>query len=165
MYRLCAIYTPETYFKWDEAAEKEIVANIHEVPGSRHELKCMFCRQKRGCCFQCSAKRCNRSYHATCAAAAGVLVNMVDVQMTGDDGQTYAQTNIDYRCKFHRPKRPKNLDSALLEEDPLIRKFSIGLLKDDVIQMQYLSGDIFAGVVIENRRDEEMVLVQILPRG
>jgi len=163
--RLCAIYTPETYFKWDHATSREIVANIGEIPKARLELKCVFCRQKKGSCFQCSAKKCTRAYHATCAAAAGVLVNMVDVQVTGEDGATYAQTNIDYRCKIHRPKRPKDLDAEKLEDDPLIRKFSVALIKDDIIQMQYLGGDIFAGVVEENRVDEETVLVRILPKG
>lgn len=163
--RLCVIYTPETYFKWDHAANREIVANIDEIPKARLELKCIFCRQKKGSCFQCSAKKCTRAYHATCAAAAGVLVNMVDVQVTGEDGEKYAQTSIDYRCKMHRPKRPKDCSVETLEEDPLIRKFSTALIKDDVIQMQYLHGEIFAGVVIENRKTEETVLVQILPRG
>jgi hypothetical protein len=165
VHRLCAIYTPETYFKWDHATSKEIVANIEEIPKARLELKCIFCRQRKGSCFQCSAKKCTRAYHATCAAAAGVLVNMVDVQVAGEDGEHYAQTNIDYRCKVHRLKRPKDWDSERLEGDPLIRKFSGALIKNDVIQMQYLGGEIFAGVVIENRINEEMVLVQILPRG
>jgi hypothetical protein len=90
---------------------------------------------------------------------------MVDVQVMDEEGQPYAQTNIDYRCRIHRPKRPKDWDVERLEGDPLIRKFSAALIKNDVIQMQYLCGDIFAGVVVENRKDEETVLVQILPHG
>jgi hypothetical protein len=125
----------------------------------------MFCRQKKGSCFQCSAKKCTRAYHATCAAAAGVLVNMVDVEATGEDGKPYAQTKIDYRCRMHRPKRPKGHDAERLEDDPLIRKYALALIKDDTIQMQYSGGDIFAGVVVDNRKNEETVLVQILPRG
>ncbi|KAI5782942.1 JmjC domain, hydroxylase-domain-containing protein, partial [Pyronema domesticum] len=164
-HRLCAIYTPETYFKWDEATNREIVANVAEIPKARLELKCVFCRSKKGSCFQCSAKKCTRAYHATCAAAAGVLVNMVDVEITGEDGKTYAQTNIDYRCKIHRPKRPKDVEAEQLESDPVIRKFSAALIKDDIIQMQYFTGDIFAGVVQENRVNEETVLVKVLPRG
>ena len=163
-FRLCAIYTPETYFKWDHEAAREIVANIEEIPKARIDLRCIFCRQKKGSCFQCSAKKCHRAFHATCAAAAGVLVSMVDVQVTGDDGKSYAQTSIDYRCKYHRPKRPKDWSAESAEEDPLIRKFSTALIKDDVIQMQYETGDIFAGVVIENRKSEDTVLVQILPK-
>ena len=31
--------------------------------------------------------------------------------------------------------------------------------------MQYYRGDIFAGAVVENRKGEEMILVDILPRG
>lgn len=164
-FRLCAIYTPETYFKWDHEAAREIIANIDEIPNARLGLKCVFCRQKKGSCFQCSAKKCLRAYHATCAAAAGVLVNIVDVEITGEDGKSYVQTSIDYRCKTHRPKRPKKLSLEDLEADTLVRKFAAALIKDDVIQMQYLTGEIFAGVVMENRTTEETVLVQILPRG
>jgi hypothetical protein len=90
---------------------------------------------------------------------------MVDVNVIGEDGKEYPQTNIDYRCKYHRPKRPKNIEAEMLEEDVLIRSYSRSLIKGDVIQMQYLTGDIFAGVLVENRPSEEMVLVELLPRG
>lgn len=119
---------------------------------------------KKGSCFQCSAKKCTRAYHATCAAAAGVLVNMVDVDILGEDGKSYPQTHIDYRCRFHRPKRPKNIDAVTLEDDRLIHAFAESLIKHDVIQMQYLQGEIFAGVVIENRKEEGTVLVRTLPK-
>lgn len=163
--RLCAIYTPETFFSWDEATQKEVIANIDGIPKARLELKCVFCRSKKGACFQCSSKKCTRAYHATCAAAAGVLVNMVDVPVYGEDGQYYTRTEIDFRCRFHRPKRPKGMDGEKLENDPLIRAFAGHLLKGDVIQMQFYKGEIFAGVVVENRRSEEMVLVEVLPKG
>lgn len=163
--RLCAIYTPETFFSWDAAIQREIIANVDGIPKARLELKCVFCRSKKGACFQCSSKKCTRAYHATCAAAAGVLVNMVDVPVYGDDGQYYTRTEIDFRCRFHRPKRPKDMDGEKLENDPLIRSFAGHLLKGDVIQMQYFKGEIFAGVVIENRRSEEMVLIEVLPKG
>jgi hypothetical protein len=164
VHRLCAIYTPETYFKLDAATGKEIVANIEGIPKARLELKCMFCRQKKGSCFQCSAKKCVRAYHATCAAAAGVEVNMVEVTVVGKDGENYQHTNIDYRCKVHRSKRPKDWDIERLENDPQIRNYCTVLQRNDIIQMQYLGGEIFAGFVLENRKNEEMVLVQILPR-
>ena len=163
--RLCAIYTPETYFKWDEAQQHEVVANIPGIPRARLELRCIFCRSTKGACFQCSSKKCARAYHATCAAAAGVLVNMFDVPHYGEDGQIYPQTDIDFRCRFHRPKRPKGMDSERLENDMVVRKFANSLIKGDVIQMQYYKGDIFGGVVIENRYSEECVVVNVLPKG
>ncbi|CAZ80461.1 unnamed protein product [Tuber melanosporum] len=164
-HRLCAIYTPETYFKWDEAQQQEVVANIPGIPRARLELRCIFCRSTKGACFQCSSKKCARAYHATCAAAAGVLVNMFDVPHYGEDGQMYPQTDIDFRCRFHRPKRPKGMDSEKLESDMVVRKFANSLIKGDVIQMQYYRGDIFGGVVIENRYSEECVVVNVLPKG
>lgn len=90
---------------------------------------------------------------------------MVDVPVFGEDGQYYTRTEIDFRCRFHRPKRAKDIDIEHLENDPLIRSFGSHLIKGDVIQMQFLKGEIFAGVVIENRRSEEMVLIQVLPKG
>jgi hypothetical protein len=163
--RLCAIYTPETYFKYDELKKSEVVANVEEISEARLDLKCFYCRTKKGSCFQCSAKKCHRAYHATCAAAAGVLVNMVEVNITGDDGRLYPQTNIDFRCRYHRPKRPKDVEIDQLEEDRIIQGFATSLLPGDLIQMQFMRGEIFAGVVIENRRQEATVLVETVPKG
>ncbi|TGZ77726.1 hypothetical protein EX30DRAFT_374373 [Ascodesmis nigricans] len=164
-HRLCAIYTPETYLKRDEADGRETIAGIENISKDRLALKCNFCRLKKGSCFQCSAKRCTRAYHATCAAAAGVLVTMVDVEILGEDGKPSPQKVIDYRCRFHRPKRPKTVDTEALEDDRVIRAFAESLIKDDIIQMQYLVGEIFAGVVIDNRKEENTVLVRTLPKG
>ena len=90
---------------------------------------------------------------------------MLDVPVYGEDGRLYTQTDIDFRCRFHRPKRPKDMDGDKLENDPLIRKFAASLIKGDVIQMQYYKGEIFAGVIMENRWSEEIVVVNILPKG
>ncbi|KAI5787065.1 JmjC domain, hydroxylase-domain-containing protein [Geopyxis carbonaria] len=162
-HRLCAIYTPETYFKWDEFG-REIVANIDDIPKARLDLRCFFCRGTKGSCFQCTEKKCTRAYHATCSAAAGVLVNMVEVSITDDEGNNHPQTNIDFKCRFHRPKRHKDLDTEQLEDDPLIRAYASTLITQDVIQMQYLGRDIFAGLVVENRPNEGTVLVQTMPK-
>jgi len=167
MHRLCALYTPETYFQWDDVQGKEVVAGIREISKARLGLICVYCRRKKGSCVQCSATKCTRAYHATCAAAAGVLVKVENLKVTGEDGSEHLQTTIDYRCKTHRSKRPKNADAATLESDPIVRAHSASLVKGDVVQMQFLCGnaDIFAGVVLENRVHEETVVVQVLPKG
>lgn len=92
-------------------------------------------------------------------------MNTVDITVLGEDGNPKVQTNTDFRCRFHRPKRRKDIDTEALEEDQLIRVFAESRVKDDVIQMQYLQGDIFAGVVVENRKDEGTVLISTLPKG
>ena len=166
-FRLCAIYTPELYFAVDPVTGKDVICNIAGIPKARLGLRCIFCKtQGKGACFQCSAKKCTRAYHATCAAAAGVLIEMREGWIWDEvTGKKVTQMNIDFRCRFHRPKRHRNLDSETLEEDKLIMDYGRSLIKGDVVQMQYIRGDIFAGVVVENRVDEESVLVDELPKG
>ena len=53
-HRICALYLPETYI---EAVDgKDTVHNISGVHKDRMDLKCLYCRSKRGGCFQCSQK-------------------------------------------------------------------------------------------------------------
>ncbi|KAJ2955223.1 hypothetical protein NQ176_g11412 [Zarea fungicola] len=70
-HRMCALFIPETYI--DTVEGQEVVCNVNNIHKDRLELKCLFCRSKRGACFQCSQKKCARAYHATCAAAAGCV--------------------------------------------------------------------------------------------
>ncbi|KAI9846192.1 MAG: hypothetical protein M1837_004306 [Sclerophora amabilis] len=162
-HRLCALYTPETFIEGPPGSEK--ICNVSNIDKARLDLKCNFCRSKRGACFQCSQKKCTRAYHPTCAAAAGVLVDMRDVPVFGQDGTEYTDLGIDFRCRFHRPKRAKQLDGDLLEESALIKSSAGKLQVGDVVQMQYHKGEIFAGNLVENRQSEQMVLVDILPKG
>ncbi|KZF20625.1 hypothetical protein L228DRAFT_175625 [Xylona heveae TC161] len=162
-HRLCATYIPETYVSNEGA--KEAICGVVDIDKARLSLKCNFCRSKRGACFQCSQKKCTRAYHATCAAAAGVQVDIGMVPVFGEDGVEYADIGIDFRCRFHRVKRGKNVTGEMLEEDSLIKEYASSLQAQEVIQMQLYQGEIFAGVVVENRKDEEMVLVDLLPGG
>jgi hypothetical protein len=162
-HRICALYLPETYI--DMVDEKEVVSNIGAIHKDRADLKCLFCRSKRGACFQCSQKKCARAYHATCAAAAGVFVEEQDVPVFGDDQTEYKEQAFEFSCRFHRTKRDKKIDGAALEEDERIREAATSLQTGDVGQFQYHKGEIFAGVVVENRVEEEMVLIDILPNG
>ncbi|KAI9813977.1 MAG: hypothetical protein M1827_003441 [Pycnora praestabilis] len=162
-HRLCAQYTPETYISNETVVDK--ICNVSNIDKARLELKCNYCRSKRGACFQCSQKKCTRAYHATCAAAAGVQVDHGIIPVFGEDGIEYTKEEIDFRCRFHRIKRAKNIDGDVLEENPLIKKKAKKLQRSDIIQVQYYQGDIFAGVVIENRVSEQTVLIDILPRG
>ncbi|KAL6816769.1 hypothetical protein V8C40DRAFT_253674 [Trichoderma camerunense] len=162
-HRLCALYIPETYI--DTVDGKEVVSNVTAVHKDRLDLKCLFCRSKRGACFQCSQKKCARAYHATCAAAAGVFTEEQEVPVFGEDGTEYKEQAFEFSCRFHRTKRDKKLDGDALEEDSRILKTAEALQKGDICQMQYHKGEIFAGMVVENRPDERMLLVDLLPNG
>ena len=161
-HRRCALYTPETYIA--EEGDSERICDVDRIDKARLELKCNFCRNKRGSVFQCSQKKCTRAYHATCAAAGGVQVDIGKVPVYAEDGTEYTDIGIDFRCRFHRIKRGKNVDSAALEENTFIRKNAQKVSVGELVQMQYLPGEIFAGVVLENRKSEQTVLVDVLPK-
>ncbi|KAL8712814.1 MAG: hypothetical protein Q9220_003022 [cf. Caloplaca sp. 1 TL-2023] len=162
-HRSCGLYTPETWISDDDGSET--ICGINRIDKARLELKCNFCRSKKGAVFQCSQLKCTRAYHATCAIPAAVQVDAGEIPIYGDDGTEYKDTAIDFRCKIHRSKRFKNMDSYALEEDEWIRSHAAKLASGDVVQIQYYQGDVFGGVVIENRRSEQTLLVEVLPKG
>ena len=161
----CGMYTPETYIAEENGLEK--VCNVGNIDKARLELKCQYCREKRGAVFQCSSKKCTRAYHATCAAQAGVQVDIAPVPVFVGDGTgtEYTDTGFDFRCKFHRSKRGKNVDPMALEDSSFIRKQASKLLGGELVQGQFYQSDIFAGTVLENRKSEQMVVLEVLPKG
>lgn len=162
-HRLCALYGAET---WIETVDgKEIVANVANISKARLDLKCLFCRSKRGTCFQCSHKKCARAYHATCAAAAGVFVEEAEVPIFSQDGTEYKEQAFEFSCRFHRAKRDRKLDGDALDDCQKTRRAASALNKGDFCQLQYHRGDIFAGIIIENRHSEQTFLLDILPNG
>ncbi|EEY19427.1 DNA damage-responsive transcriptional repressor RPH1 [Verticillium alfalfae VaMs.102] len=162
-HRMCAHYLPETYIETID--DKEVVCNVANVAKDRLDLKCLFCRSKRGACFQCSQKKCARAYHATCAAAAGVFVEEAEVSVWGEDGTEYKEQAFEFSCRFHRTKRDKKVDGDSLDDDERILNAAKAVKEGEICQLQYFKGEIFAGVVVENRKDERMLLVDILPNG
>jgi hypothetical protein len=167
-HRLCADYTPETFI-----AEKngvETVCNVANIGKDRLELKCNYCRSKRGAVFQCSQKKCTRAFHATCAPAAGVQVDLGPMPTFDEEGTEYFYDGYDFRCRFHRPKKRNNktVDVDALEKDKLVMKYAKTLKPKDVIQFQYVGGEmyqIYGGLVVENRPGEQALLVDVLPEG
>ncbi|WKT38522.1 JmjN domain [Fusarium oxysporum f. sp. vasinfectum] len=162
-HRLCAHYLPETYTETIDG--QETVVNVSEIHKDRFELKCLYCRSKQGACFQCSQKRCARAYHATCAAAAGVFVEEEEIPVFGEDGTEYKEQAFEFSCRYHRTKRDRKLDGDALETDSRVRTAASKLQPGETCQLQYFKGDIFAGVVVENRHDEQTLLIDILPNG
>jgi len=164
VHRSCAQFTPETWIETDESGAEK-VHGVNTIDRARLDLKCNFCRSKRGACFQCSSKKCTRAFHATCALAAGVLVDSGLVPTFGEDGTEYFEEGYDFRCKYHRPKMPKTPNIEILENSKRINGYARELKFNDVIQAQYVGQEVFAGLVVENRPAEMSVLVDILPEG
>lgn len=162
-HRMCALYGPETWI--ETVDDKETVVNVANISKARLELKCLYCRSKRGACFQCSYRKCARSYHATCAAAAGVFVEEGEVPIFGEDGTEYKEQAFEFSCRFHRGKRDKKLDGEALDNCKKTRDAAAALQKGDIAQLQLYRGDIFAGVVVENRVDEQTLLIEVIPNG
>lgn len=164
VHRVCALYTPETWVD-DSQDGVERALGVNNIDKARLDLKCNFCRSKRGACFQCATKKCTRAYHATCALAAGVQIDAGPVPTFGEDGTEYFEEGFDFRCRFHRPKRAKVLNIEALENSKLINTFVKSVKAGDCVQAQYPGFDIFAGVVIENRASELSLLMQVQPEG
>ncbi|CAN8104028.1 unnamed protein product [Discula destructiva] len=162
-HKLCALYLPETYI--ETVNGEEMIFNVANIAKARQELKCLYCRSKRGACFQCSQQKCPRSYHATCAAAGGIFVEEGDVPVFDKDGVEYKEQAFEFSCRFHRSKRDKNKDGEALDEDSRIKRAAAAIKPGETCQMQFFRKEIFAGVVVENRRDEQTLLLDILPNG
>ncbi|KAK5108171.1 hypothetical protein LTR62_008702 [Meristemomyces frigidus] len=164
-HRGCAMYTPETWVDRDNSGYEQ-VCGVASIDRARLELKCNFCRSKRGACFQCSSKKCTRAFHASCAAAAGVLVDAGLVPTFGEDGTEYFEEGFDFRCKYHRPKMDKHMNVEKIEADSKrIFAYARKIEFNDVVQAQYLGAEVFAGLVVENRIGEQTVIVDVLPEG
>ena len=163
-HRICGLYTPETYVS-DESNGTSMVRDIAFIDRARLELKCNYCRSKKGAVFQCSSKKCTKAYHATCAMAAGIQIDIAPTSVYGEDGTEYIDTGYDFRCRIHRSKRSKNADSWTLESNDFIHARSKKLSYGDAVQAQFYQGDIFAGNVIENRKSEQIILLETIPMG
>lgn len=163
-HKSCALFTPETWIAKDNGVDK--VYGVTTIDKARLDLKCNFCRSKRGACFQCSGKKCTRAFHATCALAAGVQIDGGMVPTFGEDGTEYYEEGYDFRCKYHRPKMSKNPNLESMEGSKRINNYARELKPNDVVQAQMAFGqDVFAGLVVENRPTELNVLVDVLPEG
>lgn len=69
----CALWIPESSFA--DLDKMEPIVNLSQIPLARWNLICHLCKQKRGCCFQCSEKKCHASFHITCAFKYNLEMN------------------------------------------------------------------------------------------
>lgn len=162
-HRRCASFIEETSILRD-ASGNEVVCDIDKIPKARLGLKCLFCREVRGACFQCNFGKCTRAYHATCALLAGVQVEHGAVAVIADDGQQYSLPSVDLKCKFHRQKRPTGLLVESSDLDRRVIEAAGRLVQGDLIQFQ-ADKEINGAIVLENRPEERSLLLKVLPRG
>ncbi|KAI2791294.1 hypothetical protein POX_c04151 [Penicillium oxalicum] len=162
-HRRCALFIEETSILRD-ASGKEVVCDIDKIPKARLGLKCLFCREVRGACFQCNFGKCTRAYHATCALLAGVQVEQGAIAVIVDDGQQYSLPSVDLKCKFHRQKRPTGLLAESSDLDRRVIEAAGRLVQGDLIQFQ-ADKEINGAIVLENRPHERSLLLKVLPRG
>lgn len=167
VHRRCAEYLPETWIS--QGKDLTIACGVNNIGKARYDLRCHYCKGRHGASFQCSFKKCTRAYHATCAFAAGVQVDQGLISVYDETGTEYADRAFDFRCRFHRHKRPKYPDrqacTQALEDNYVIRKGAPKFQKGEIIQWQYWGSDIFAALVLENRLDEKMLFVETIPAG
>ncbi|EGD93927.1 hypothetical protein TESG_01457 [Trichophyton tonsurans CBS 112818] len=162
-HRRCALFIEETSILKDDLG-REIVCDIDKIPKARMGLKCLFCREVKGACFQCMYGKCARSYHPTCALLAGVQVEFGKTSVVADDGQEYSVPAIDLKCKYHRQKRFGSLPSQTLDMDSKVLETAIKLKPGDLMQFQ-ADKEINGAVVLENRPLERSLMLKVLPRG
>ncbi|EER39657.1 conserved hypothetical protein [Histoplasma capsulatum H143] len=142
----------------------DVVCDVDKVPKARMGLKCLFCREINGACFQCMHGKCTRAYHPTCALLAGVQVEFGEVAVMADDGQEYSVPGVDLKCKYHRPKKYAYMQGQTLDSDPKSIQTARNIQTGELVQFQ-ADKEINGAIVLENRPAERSVLVKILPRG
>jgi hypothetical protein len=94
-----------------------------------------------------------------------VQIDTGPVPTWGEDGTEYVCEGYDFRCRFHRPKRPKGYDSDSLEKNTVVTEYGKALKPGEVVQALYPDSEIFAGIVVENRPGEASCIVDVLPDG
>lgn len=131
----------------------ERVTGLLEVPRPVRNLKCGICHvpnrvpqlvknPANGACFQCSAPKCTRLFHATCALASGFLFEK-------------------RLCRQHREKLP-NAEQRMLYGE--IEKLSKGSLIHFTMARagKRHSGEVYCGIVTANGEDETLQ-AQVFP--
>ncbi|OJD18284.1 hypothetical protein AJ78_01660 [Emergomyces pasteurianus Ep9510] len=162
-HRRCATYIEETTILKDDSGT-EVVCDIDKVPKARLGLKCLFCREINGACFQCMHGKCTRAYHPTCALLAGVQVEFGAIAVMADDGYEYSVPGVDLKCKYHRPKKYAYMQGETLDLDPKLAQTARNIRVGELVQFQ-ADKEINGAVVLENRPTERSMLVKVLPRG
>lgn len=113
---LCAIWIPEIQFA--NPVFLEPIDSVDKIPPARWRLTCHLCKQKGiGACIQCTQKKCNVSFHATCGQQAGLYM-----KFSGKPGDPNSKLNRTAFCSDHTPQTIK-------EENDRFKKLKNKMLK------------------------------------
>lgn len=130
----CALWIPETSF--GNADKMEPIMNLNQIALARWQLVCSLCKEKRGCCLQCSERRCHAAFHVTCGFKYGLemktlIVGDGDGSGDGSDAEltacapsgsmlaSSASGQVVFRayCQKHTKKRAQMQQEGLLEDE------------------------------------------------
>lgn len=162
VHRICANAFPKSLKvkKTSRASRNstERVSGLLSIPRSLRTLKCTVCHipnrvtqsakaPLHGACFQCHSPKCNRSYHATCSLAHGVLLDK-------------------FLCRQHR----SSISPYFAETDLELTDKLKSLPTDSMIQFTLTkqvgkrhSGDVYCGLVTRNCREDQTLQIKIFP--
>ncbi|VIO88435.1 Bromodomain containing protein [Brugia malayi] len=119
---VCALWLNEVHFA--NSVFMEPIDGIENSLRRRQRLRCIVCKQKVGACLQCSRKSCTRSFHVTCANAAGMEMRAEIVDNPKREGGTEIRYTV--FCHFHSTDFAKNDGSDFSKQkkkvDELMKK-------------------------------------------
>jgi hypothetical protein len=70
--------------------------NLNAIAPARWQLVCSLCKEKRGCCLQCSEERCHAAFHVTCGFKYGLeMKTLVASDSASDAGASGAGDDSD----------------------------------------------------------------------
>ncbi|GEQ71293.1 hypothetical protein JCM33374_g4975, partial [Metschnikowia sp. JCM 33374] len=159
VHRLCGeVFQPQVEISPDfDNPSVDSVKRIDQIARPYRNLKCLGCRipnkistspktVNHGACFQCSASRCVKSYHATCALSAGFLFN-------------------NECCKTHRPSFSKYYE----RQDKTLHERLAEISANSLIQYTFKgpgrrhSGEVHCGYVLKNSLEKKIFEISEYP--
>lgn len=153
VHRLCGEMFPDQI----KLLSSGVYTGFESITRAQRNLKCIVCHQPNkilssaktpssGACFQCTAGRCCKAYHATCALSAGYLFN-----------ETCCRTHRKQISKYYESKDPE-LDQKLagIGQNSLIQYTVLG-------QGKRLTGETHCGIVQSNDPASRLYQVLVFP--
>ena len=139
-HRICADYTPETYILNETVCKRR---QYRQGPvGAQVQLLSL----KAWCCLPVFSEEVHKSIprymrgRGWCTGRPGYHAD-VPTQRAAE----YFYDGYDFRCRFHRPKKRNNktVDVDALEKNKFILNYGKTLKPKDVIQFQYVGGEMY----------------------
>ncbi|GAA6010537.1 hypothetical protein JCM11491_006986 [Sporobolomyces phaffii] len=93
-HRLCVVFTPTTWIEVDESTGQEMVRGFGKIEKARWKLKCSLCPESHGAKVQCTANKCAKAFHVSCALVegSGIFLDATLPEVGGGQVSVLAQT-------------------------------------------------------------------------